>query len=377
MKKFFVDAVPLVDTHLSGIGHATYHLVDELARDAAFTATHDLRLIVPVWLRERVARWHLPPAVRVQAIPLPGRVLGRLIRHNLLPPMDLVLGRGTYLFPNYRNWPLLLSPSITCVYDVVYLRHPETVEPPNLAFLSRNMPTWVGRATRIVTISNTAKREIAEGLGVDPGKIVVAHLGVDRARYRRSEPQRIEDTKRRLGIDGDYVLFVGNIEPRKNLARLIEAYRRLPREVTGRCALVLVGGGGWLNAGILDAAAAARRDGYRVVRPERYVEDAEVVDLYSGARCAVLPSLYEGFGLPVLEALACGTRVVASDIGAVREAGGDVATYCDPLSVESIADALRRTIESEPPDDFARRAEAHVAHFTWRRTAEVIKGLIP
>jgi glycosyltransferase involved in cell wall biosynthesis len=377
MKKFFVDAVPLVDSHLSGIGHATYHLIDELARDAAFTATHELRLIAPVWLKQRVARWNFPPAVGVRAIPLPGRVLGRLIRHNLLPPMDLVLGRGTYLFPNYRNWPLLFSPSLTCVYDVVYLRHPETVEPPNLEFLKRNMPSWVRRATWVVTISNTAKREIAEGLGIDPAKIVVAYLGVDRTLYRRSGETRIEETKRSLGIEGDYILFVGNIEPRKNLLRLIEAYRSLPRDITRRCALVLVGGGGWLNAGILDAAAAARRDGYRVLRPERYVENAEVVDLYSGARCAVLPSLYEGLGMPVLEALACGTRVVASDIGAVREAGGDVAIYCDPLSVESLADALRRTIESEPADDFARRAEAHVAHFTWRRTAGVIKGLIP
>jgi glycosyltransferase involved in cell wall biosynthesis len=235
---------------------------------------------------------------------------------------------------------------------------------------------WVARATRIITVSNTAKREIAEDLGVDPAKIVVAYNGVDRDRYRRSDPTRIDETKRNLGIAGDYVLFVGNIEPRKNLLRLIEAYRSLPRDITRRCALVLVGGGGWLNAGILDAAAAARRDGYRVLRPERYVENAEVVDLYSGARCAVLPSLYEGFGMPVLEALACGTRVVAADIGALREAGGDLAAYCDPLSAESIADALRRTIESEPPEDFARRVEAHVAHFTWRRTAEVIKGLV-
>jgi glycosyltransferase involved in cell wall biosynthesis len=157
---------------------------------------------------------------------------------------------------------------------------------------------------------------------------------------------------------------------------LIEAYRSLPEALTRRCGLVLVGGGGWQNERILDAVAAAQRDGYRVVRPQRYVEDVEVADLYSGARCAVLPSLHEGFGMPLLEALACGTPVVAADIGALHEAGGDLPAYCDPLSAESIAEALRRTIESEPPEDFARRAEAHVAQFTWRRTAEVIKGLV-
>jgi glycosyltransferase involved in cell wall biosynthesis len=375
-KRLFVDAAPLVDTHLSGVGHATYHLVEELSRDAAFTAGHAIVPVTFAWNLDRLARWHFGPTVRPRAIPIPGRVLGRLNRHNLLPPMDLLLGRGAYLFPNFRNWPLLFSPSLTYIHDVAFMRHPETVEPPNLADLTRHVRDWVARATRIITVSNTAKREIAEDLGVDPAKIVVAYNGVDRTRYRRSDPSRIAATKAALGIKGDYVLFVGNIEPRKNLLRLIEAFRSLPEAQARECGLVLVGGGGWLNAPIMDAVAAAKRDGFRVFRPQRYVEDREVADLYSGARCAVIPSLHEGFGMPVLEALACGTRVVAADIGALREAGGDLPAYCDPLQAESIADALRRTIQSEPPEDFARRAEAHLAHFTWHRAAEVIKGLV-
>jgi glycosyltransferase involved in cell wall biosynthesis len=199
---------------------------------------------------------------------------------------------------------------------------------------------------------------------------------VDRTRYRPSDPAAIERTKRGLGVAGEYLLYVGNIEPRKNLRRLIAAYRSLPAALTGRYALVLVGGGGWLNEEILEDVAEAQRRGFRIVRPGRFVEDSEVVDLYSGARCVVLPSLHEGFGMPVLEALACGARVVASDIGALREAGGDVSDYCDPLSVESIAGALRRTLETEPAEGFARRAEQHVSRFTWARTAGVIKRLI-
>jgi glycosyltransferase involved in cell wall biosynthesis len=205
---------------------------------------------------------------------------------------------------------------------------------------------------------------------------VVAHNGVDRTRYRRSDARQIETTKRNLGIAGEYILFVGNIEPRKNLIRLIEAYRSLPKSLTTRYQLVMVGSGGWLNGEIIDAISHARYDGYRITRPLRFVEDAEIVDLYSGARCTVLPSFHEGFGMPVLESLACGTRVVAADLESIREAGGDVATYCDPLSVASIAAALKQTVESEPAADFQSRAGEHVATHSWQQTAEIIKQLV-
>jgi alpha-1,3-rhamnosyl/mannosyltransferase len=157
---------------------------------------------------------------------------------------------------------------------------------------------------------------------------------------------------------------------------LIEAYRRLPKSLTDRYQLVMVGSGGWLNEKIVDAIAHAQYEGYRIVRPLRFVEDAEIVDLYSGARCAVLPSFHEGFGMTVLEALACGTRVVASDLGSIREAGGDVVTYCDPLSVQSIADALERTLGSEPAEDFPSRASKHVENFGWQQTADIIRELV-
>ena len=157
-RRLFVDAAPLVDTHLSGVGHATFHLVDELSRDEAFTEAHSIALVAPAWLRKRLARWQFPPTVVARRIPLPGRVLGRLLRYNLLPPMDLLLGRGTYLFPNFRNWPLRFSPSLTYIHDVAFVRHPETVEPPNLEYLRRHVPAWVRRATRIITVSNTARR---------------------------------------------------------------------------------------------------------------------------------------------------------------------------------------------------------------------------
>lgn len=378
MKKtrFFVDAASLVDNHLSGVGHATYHVVEELSRDRAFTETHKITLIVPYGKRARLTRWNFNPAVFRCLIPLPGRVLNWLLKNNLLPWMDLFLGRGVYLFPNFRNWPVLYSRSYTYIHDVAFARYPETVEPANLAYLRKNVAGWIRRTTKVITVSQTAKMEIAAEFGIDPEKIVVAHNGVDRTRYQRSAAPAVEATKRNLGIAGEYIVYVGNIEPRKNLLRLIAAYRSLPPSLTNKYQLVMVGSGGWLNEEIVDAIGHANYSGYRIIRPLRYVEDAEIADLYSGARCAVLPSFYEGFGMPVLEALACGTRVVASDLGSIREAGGDVVTYFDPFSVASIAAALQQTVATEPAEDFQSRAKAHVETLSWRHTADVIKQLV-
>ena len=374
--RLFVDAAPLVDSHLSGVGHATYQVVEELSRDTAFTETHQIVLLIALGTRARLSKWHFNQAVVPRSLPLPGRVFNWLLKHNALPWMDLFLGRGVYLFPNFRNWPLLHSRSYTYVHDVAFARHPETVEPRNLVHLRKNVARWIRRSTKVVTVSTTSKQELAEEFGIDPADIVVARNGVDPTRYRRSDPARIDATKRNFGIAGDFIVYVGNIEPRKNLLRLIAAYRSLPKTLTDRYQLVMVGSGGWLNEEIVEAIGRARHDGYRIVRPSRFVEDAEIVDLYSGARCAVLPSFHEGFGMPVLEALACGTRVVASDLGSIREAGGDLVAYCDPLSVESIAAALKQTIETEPAEDFLSRAQNHVENYSWRRTAEIIKQLV-
>lgn len=374
--KFFVDAAALVDSHVSGVGHATYHVVEELSRDSAFTKTHKIILVVAFGTKARLLKWGFNTAVEPFSIPLPGRVLNFFLKNNALPWMDLFMGRGVYLFPNFRNWPLLFSRSLTYVHDVAFMLHPETVEPKNLAYLKKNVAKWIERTTKVVTVSNTSKKELVEAFGVNPSKIVVAHNGVDRTRYRRSDAHRIEVTKRNLGIAGEYIIYVGNIEPRKNLVRLIDAYKLLPKSLTDTCQLVMVGSGGWLNEDIITAIGHAQYDGYRIIRPLRFVEDAEIVDLYSGARCAVLPSFHEGFGMPVLEALACGTPVVASDLGSIREAGGNVVTYCDPLSVKSIAAALRQIIESGTAEDFQSRARKHVENFSWRQTADIIKQLI-
>lgn len=374
--RFFIDASPLVDAHLSGVGHATYHLVKELSEDRAFTNTHEVVLVVSFGTTAQLSKWNFNAAVAPRSIPLPGRLSNWLIKHDALPWMDLLLGRGVFLFPNFRNWPLLFSRSFTYIHDVAFARHPATVEPRNLAYLRRHVAGWIKRTTKVVTVSNSSKQEMIEEFGVDPAKIVVAHNGVDRTRYKRSDAQAIEATKRNLGIAGEYIIYVGNIEPRKNLVRLIDAYKSLPKSLTDRYRLVMVGSGGWLNEKIVDAIAQAQYDGYRIIRPLRFVEDNEVVDLYSGARCAVLPSFHEGFGMPVLEALACGTRVVAADLGSIHEAGGDMITYCDPLSVESIAAALKQTVESEPDEDFQSRAAQHVANHSWKQTADIIKQLV-
>lgn len=371
-KKLFIEAAALTNKNLSGVGHVVLHLVYELSRNKQFTKDHKIVLIIPLHTHKTITRWSFNEHVKIRTLPLPGKILSGLMYFNLLPWVDLYFGRGTYLFPNFRNWRLLFSPSLTYIHDIAYLRHPETVEPRNQQYLAKRVPIWIKRTDKVITVSQSAKQEIVEDYNLEESKVVVAHNGVDTNVYAPQDAEKIEQTKRNLGIRGNYIFFVGNIEPRKNLERLVGAYRLLPKALRDSHSLVIVGGDGWLNEGINDAVAHAQYDGCKIIRPNRFVKDEEVVDLYAGATCLALPSIHEGFGMPVLEALACGTRVVASDIAPIREAGGKLVEYCDPLSEESIAAALKKVLQTEKGVSFEKQAISWAAQLSWVRAAKQV-----
>jgi glycosyltransferase involved in cell wall biosynthesis len=266
---------------------------------------------------------------------------------------------------HYFVSPRLRCPAVVTVHDISYARAPELFSRRDRTLL-RLVRGSVRRAARVIAVSEFTRRDLCEVYDVDPAKVAAIPNGVGSA-FRPVEGAK-EHVRQRFGISRPYVLCVGALQPRKNIPLAIEAYARLVGKGTD-CELVVAGGdrGGRLD--VLDAILRTRLTG-RVHLVGR-VEDEELPPLYTGARALLFPSLYEGFGLPALEAMACGTPVVASNTTGLAEAVGDAGLTVDPRDPDAIAEALRSLLDDQAlRERLVAAGLARAAEFTWARMAE-------
>lgn len=268
----------------------------------------------------------------------------------------------TYVRPVVCGCPVVVS-----VHDVSFRRFPEFFSPRDRLLFSTLMPALLRRANAIVTLSDHARAEIIDWLPTLADRVFVTPLAAS-SLFRPIPRDHGADTLRRFGIRGRYVLAVGNLQPRKNLERLTNAFAALHdrhRDVQ----LVLVGKDHWQSGRIHDAARTLYA--HDAVVLTGYVSTADLVALYSGADVFAYPSLYEGFGLPIVEAMACGAPVITSSTTSMPEVAGDAALLVDPYSIDSIAGALDELLGSEDRRRELRDAGLRRAStFSWRRTAE-------
>jgi glycosyltransferase involved in cell wall biosynthesis len=268
---------------------------------------------------------------------------------------------------------------VITVHDMAFKLFPETAPHGTRRWLER-LDEVVPRATRIIAVSEATKRDLLELSKVQPERVVVIPHGIDVDRFRPASGNAIERARRRFGVDGPYLLYLGGIEPRKNLPRLLAAFAEVDADV--RPTLVLAGGGvAWNPEGMdatKEALAKLPEQVRRSVVMTGYVSEEDKVALLSGAAALVYPSLYEGFGLPVLEAMACRTPVLTSDVGALPEVAGEAALLVPPTDVEAIAAGMDRLLRDAPlRDRLVQAGAARVGAFRWedtaRRTAEVLR----
>jgi glycosyltransferase involved in cell wall biosynthesis len=259
----------------------------------------------------------------------------------------------------------LPCPAIVTIHDLAFLRWPDQVPARRYRYLSAGVAAAAGRAARIIAVSESTKTDVVELLAVDPARISVTPLGVD-ARFRPPSPEERTAFRERQNLVQPYLLAVGNLEPRKNLPGLLRAFARLAPEVPHD--LVLIGAEGWLT-GEFHSTLAGLRLGERV-RMTGFVSDEDLPLWYGAADLFVYPSLYEGFGLPVVEAMACATPVVTSNTSSLPEVAGDAALLVAPAD-DALALGIRRVL-TDPAlaHDLRRRGQARAAEFTWERTAE-------
>lgn len=261
--------------------------------------------------------------------------------------------------------------TVVTVHDLVSFLFPETV-PRKYSLYMRLMTRLATRsADRIIAVSNATREDLRRRLGVPDDKIVVIHEAVAPEFAIPPAPGVVEAVTRRYGIRGPYCLFVGNLEPRKNLSRLIEAFALIKAHglVPGsEHQLVLAGTRAWLHSGIFRAVEA---HGLRSeVVFTGYVPPPDLPALYAGATCFIFPSVYEGFGLPVLEAMAAGTPVIASRAGAIPEVAGDAALLIDASRPRDIAEAVATVLtDSTLRARLAAAGAARARAFTWETVA--------
>ncbi|TCO73754.1 glycosyltransferase family 4 protein [Chromatocurvus halotolerans] len=317
--------------------------------------------------KARVQLAQVPLAVRVYAALAPRVASLRLRRYR-----DHVFHSPNFILPPFAG------PSVATVHDLSTVMYPQFHPAARVALMQRAMPQTVARATRLITPSESVRREVIAHFGLAAGRVVATPLGVDPVFAPRCATDLASDL-RTLGLQaGTYLLCVATLEPRKNIGRLLDAYQDLPQALRQRYPLVLAGAPGWhgeaLNRRIRDLAQGGQ------VRQLGYVSQAQLPALYAGARLFAFPALYEGFGLPVLEAMASGVPVVTSDCSSLPEVAGDAALLVNPLDTDALRAALARGLEDEGWRGVAReRGLARAAERSWpqcvARTLAVYRSL--
>jgi glycosyltransferase involved in cell wall biosynthesis len=297
--------------------------------------------------------------------PWRAEVLGRQLFHL---PLDRLLPQAALFHATeHLLLPLAHIPTVLTVHDLVFQRYPQYHKRFNYLYLRIAMPLYCKRATEIIAVSLSTRDDLVHYYHIPASKITV----IPEAAAPNFCPQPadlIQQVRDRYGLPKRYLLTVGTIEPRKNLSRLIEACTPLLADELVD-SLVIVGKEGWLYEDLFRQLTAYQFS--ERVHRLGYVAEGDLPAIYSGATLTVQPSLYEGFGLPVLEAMACGSPVCASRVSSLPEVGGDAARYFSPLSIEEMTDCLQKVLldkvlQSEMHASSLKRA----AQFTWRRTAQ-------
>jgi len=286
--------------------------------------------------------------------------LSRIPFNRLLPNAQLFHSTEHLLMP-LRNVPTVLT-----VHDLIYKLYPAYHKKLNYWYLNLAMPLYCRRANAIIAVSQASKRDIVRYYRVDPAKVHVIYEAASPL-FSPPPPDRIRHVRHTYNLPDNFLLHLGTIEPRKNLNRLLDTLLNLRRLFPDLC-LILAGSKGWLTG---DFFAKIEADGLAdVVRPLGWVPDEDLPAIIAAATLAVQPSLYEGFGLPILEHMACGQVVAASQASAHPEVGGEAAAYFDPENVEGMTAVIRRLLTDREEYQHRQQLGLHqAAKFSWQRAA--------
>ncbi len=364
--RVIVDIRPLLEPKRSGVGTYTAEIAKALVRRGA----HDYALFANG--RTRVPEDVPPPSPRVthRFSRYPNRLLNAAFAFLGAPAIERLAGPADVVYLPNLNFAATRLPLVVTVHDLSFVRFPK--------FFSSKQRLWhaavgtaslIRRARMVVAVSEHTRRDVIETFGVPEDAVAVAGPGVGPAYGPRPDDEKARvRAKYRLGRP--FFLFLGAIEPRKNIVGLIDAYERVDADLD----LVIAGGKGWLYEDVFRRAAKSpKRDRIRFVG---YVDETDKPALYSAAEALVYPSYYEGFGMPPLEAMACGTPVVASHVSSLGEVVGDAGLLVDPEDAEDIASAMRAvTGDRRLAAELRARGAERARRYTWDASAATLERI--
>lgn len=366
------DVQPILDSEKTGIGWVAKELVSQLDSHKdfslvaqAFAWNESMKkqfetLVKPEWVSD-ACTWFRSGYYKMiwPFIPIPYTMFFKA-------KADVQIFFNNYLPPGVSGKRMLM------IHDMAVYAYPETLNWKTKYMLNLTLRRSVKRADHLLTVSEFSKKEMVKYLGILPEKISVIPNGVDFSRFHTKYPKAsIEHVVDSFGIDGDYFLYLGTLEPRKNIPKLIEAYALLKQKLGNVPRLVLAGRKGWLYDSIF--LRVTELGLAKEVLFTGYVSNEDAPLLMAGAKAFVFPSLYEGFGMPPLEAMACGTPAIVANTASLPEVVGDCGLYVDPFSVESMVQAMERmVVEPGLRDELSAKGIERAQQFNWNNSGNIL-----
>lgn len=343
--KIAFDVSPMIDSHKSGVGYCTYGFVKTMV--SQYDNSYILNYINKPKYKKNLNTLIVGKKVKINSFCFKNSVYK--VASTFLPiPYGAFFKDSADIthFFNYYLPPGVKGKKIVTVHDMTYKRFPETVRFKTKQMLNLNLKKSLKRADIILTVSEFSKSEIITYFPEVKDKIRVVYNGVDLDVFKPLLDENIKiSIAKKYNLPERYMLYLGTLEPRKNLERLIDSYYLLLKEFDNVPKLVLAGGKGWLYDSIFDKVSTLWLEDKIIFTG--YVAEKDVAPLISGAEVFLFPSMYEGFGMPVIEAMACGVPVLTSNVSSLPEVAGDAAVLVDPFSVEDIKSKLKLLLIDE------------------------------
>jgi glycosyltransferase involved in cell wall biosynthesis len=368
--KIAFDASPLL-VNKTGVAYYTERLVIQMAR----MYPNDIELIGFYYnFLGRRSTDHFPQAPNIRYKPnrfTPSKIVYQLRRWGIEIPLEVLSKEKAdfALFPNFLGYPSLFkTPAAPVVHDLTYIDLPQYVAAKNGSDLRKFVPKQINRSSFVITVSDFSKAGLIRQYDLAEEKIVVTHIPPEKPRLHDSQTCKAKLTE--LGITKPYILFLGTVEPRKNIPNLIDAYAALPETTRSSHTLVIVGRIGWNCEKEIARLAAAKTEGLDVVHVG-YVDDETKAVLFQSAKLFAHASEYEGFGMPVLEAMSYKTACIVSDIPVFREVAGNAAQYFDQANITDMSQKIHNLLEN--PDMISRLQQTGLERaqsYKWEAVAQ-------